>query len=527
MHIAAATAIVIFCLAGVSPVQAASSSAISGSGSTWAQNALDQWRRHIAAQAGVTVSYSGTGSIAGRGDFVKGTVDFAVSELPFQRSSADGAETEVPPRRYTYVPFVAGGTALAYHLTANGKPVTDLRLTGEVIAKIFSGIITNWADPAISAVNPGIALPDREIIPVVRADTSGSTAQFTRWLDAEHPTIWTRGETQEFPVPSSTFTAQNGSLGVAGYVSQNYGEGAITYVESAYAERAGLPMAAVQNRSGRFVPPSAEGVTAALAGAEVNQDAASVDHQTQVLDGVYRNLDPAAYPISSYAYLIVPTETGGVFDESKGATLAAFARYVLCTEQQHAHTFGYAPLPANLVATGLGQVARIPGAGAEGCGGAGEGAIGLEATVLGGVDGALSLAMPIGATAVLAPDVPVDGARVSTGALPSFWVEDGRTMSRPGYTVHSSTTEFVAGNNRMPASSLTIAPLLRHEQSDASGVEVSAPFAASTVPRIFASAMPGDGVGTTVFGGVLRLVASADAPAGTYRSTLTVTLVSR
>lgn len=510
------------------PAQAASpTDSISGSGSTWAQNAVDQWRRDVATETGMTVNYSGTGSSAGRSDFIRGAADFAVSELPFVRTPEDGSAPENSTRGYTYVPFVAGGTALAFHLTIDGARLTDLRLSGDVVAKIFSGTITRWDDAEIRADNPGIALPSRQITPVVRADASGSTSQFTRWLAAEHPRVWTSGETSLFPVASSAFKAQSGSLGVAGYVNQTYGEGAITYVENTYAQSAGLAVAAVRNHSGQFVAPTAAAVTAALAGADVNADSGSADHQTQILDGVYRSADPRAYPISGYAYLIVPTETGGVFTESKGATLASFARYSLCAGQQEAESLGNAPLPANLVSIGLSQVARIPGAGAVGCSAQSDGVIGLEATVLGGTDGALSLSMPTNAKAVLAPSATVDGLRVSNGVLPAFSVEDGRALSRPGYTVHSTTSDFVSGSDRMPSSSLTIAPRLVFESSDAIGVEVSAPFAASHTSGSFASAPRGAGVGTAVFGGALHLVAPSDAPAGIYRSTITVTLVSR
>jgi ABC-type phosphate transport system substrate-binding protein len=129
------------------------------------------------------------------------------------------------------MPIVAGGTSLMYNLKIAGKQVTNLRLSGEVIAKIFTGAITNWNDPAIQADNPALAMPDKSITPVVRSDGSGTSAQFTLWMSSQFPSIWTRGMTSQFPSLSGAFKAQSGSLGVAGYVSQNYGEGAITYVE--------------------------------------------------------------------------------------------------------------------------------------------------------------------------------------------------------------------------------------------------------------------------------------------------------
>jgi ABC-type phosphate transport system substrate-binding protein len=168
---------------------------------------------------------------AGRQDFINQTVDFAISEIPFQAHPEDGSAPEIPATTYSYMPIVAGGTSLMYNLKIAGKQVTNLRLSGEVIAKIFTGAITNWNDPAIQADNPALAMPDKSITPVVRSDGSGTSAQFTLWMSSQFPSIWTRGMTSQFPSLSGAFKAQSGSLGVAGYVSQNYGEGAITYVE--------------------------------------------------------------------------------------------------------------------------------------------------------------------------------------------------------------------------------------------------------------------------------------------------------
>jgi len=118
---------------------------ISGAGSTWSQNAVDQWRRNV-AQYGLTVNFQGTGSSDGRNQFRNGTVDFAVSEIPYGLKDS-GVIDQPPPRGYAYMPIVAGGTSFMYNLTIGGKRVTNLRLSGPVLAKIFTGVITNWSDP--------------------------------------------------------------------------------------------------------------------------------------------------------------------------------------------------------------------------------------------------------------------------------------------------------------------------------------------------------------------------------------------
>lgn len=345
--------------AGAPAATAATYIPITGTGSTWSQNALDQWRKNVAANYGMTVNYSGTGSSAGRRDFIAGTVDFAVSEIPFQTQPEDGSLPEVPPRGYAYMPIVAGGTAFMYNLKIGGKRVTNLRLSGEVITKIFTGVITNWKDPAIQKDNPGLAMPDKAIVPVVRSDGSGTSAQFTLWMSKQFPSLWKSGLRSQFPTPKNG-KAQSGSLGVAGYVSQDYGEGAITYVEYSYALKSGFPVAKVLNTQGYYIEPTANSVAVALLSATINSDL------TQNLDKVYNSSDKRAYPLSSYSYMIVPTEVGGIFTADKGATLGAFARYMLCEGQQQAPALGYSPLPLNLVQAGSDVIKRIPGAGSAG-----------------------------------------------------------------------------------------------------------------------------------------------------------------
>ncbi len=347
------------------PAQAATYFPITGTGSTWSQNALDQWRSNVAKNYGMTVNYTGVGSTSGRRDFIQGSVDFAISEIPFQAKPEDGSAPEKPASGYAYLPIVAGGTSFMYNLKISGKRVTNLRLSGATIAKIFTGAITNWNDPAIQADNPALAMPNKQIVPVIRSDGSGTSAQFTLWMATQYSSIWKTGMTSQFPSFGNS-KAQKGSDGVAGYVSQDYGEGAITYVEYSYAKKAGFPVAKVLNRAGYYVEPTASSVAVAMMQAKINTDKSSPNYLTQILTGVYNDPDRRAYPLSSYSYMIVPTQVAGIFNADKGKTLGAFLRYVLCGGQQQADTLGYSPLPMNLVKAGSDQIARIPGAGNTG-----------------------------------------------------------------------------------------------------------------------------------------------------------------
>jgi phosphate ABC transporter phosphate-binding protein len=353
------------------PAQAAGYVPISGSGSTWSQNALDQWRRNV-DQFGIKVNYSGTGSSDGRNQFRNGTIDYAVTEIPYGLKD-NGVVDQPPARKYAYLPIVAGGTSLMYNIKIAGKKVTNLRLSGPTIAAIFTGGIKTWNDAAIKKDNPGLNLPAQRIVPVVRSDGSGTTAQFTAWLAATQASVWDNycgkasrptpcGQTSFFPViPGSGFVAQSGSLGVSGYVSQDQNVGTITYVEYSYALNTGYPVAKVLNKSGYYVEPTPNNTAVGLLKATINNNPRSPAYLTANLSGVYNNADRRTYPLSSYSYIVVPTKLEGTFSTNKGRTLGAFAYYFLCEGQRQAPALGYSPLPRNLVEAGLTQVKRIPG----------------------------------------------------------------------------------------------------------------------------------------------------------------------
>jgi phosphate ABC transporter phosphate-binding protein len=377
-HVAASVGIVLVLLGAIQasttpPAQAAAAHApISGAGSTWSANALDQWIRNVFSNYQWKISFGANGSSAGRQEFRNGTKDFAVSEIPYDLAGSDAADPR-PTRPLAYLPIVAGGTAFMYNLQIGGRRVTNLRLSGEVVAKIFTNQITVWNDPAIKADNPGLNLPAIPIVPVVRSDGSGTTAQFTTWMRQQHPGVWNAfcqaagrgsscGITSNYPiVAGSRAVGQSGSNSVAGYVANAQRVGSITYVEYSYALNARYPVAKVLNAGGYYTEPTASNVAVALLGSRINEDPSSRDYLTQNLTGVYNSTDPRTYPLSSYSYMIVPTTSDYGFTAGKGRTLADFTSYFLCEGQQQAETLGYSPLPINLVQAGQAQMLKIPG----------------------------------------------------------------------------------------------------------------------------------------------------------------------
>ena len=347
---------------------------LSGSGSTWSQNAINAWAANV-QQYGMVIHYNGLGSTFGRMQFKQGSVDWAASDIPY--GVQDGTNFDPPPttRGFAYMPDTAGGTTFMYNLNIGTRRVTNLRLSGENIAKIFTGVLKKWNDPAIKKDNPGLNLPAIKIVPVVRGDGSGATAQFTQWMLATQGSLWRAyctkvnrnpcTQTSAYPVvPGSGMVAQNGDLGVSGYVSQRQAVGTIGYVEFSYAIQAGFPVAKVLNRAGYYTEPTAGHVAVSLLKAQINMDKTNPNtYLTQNLSQVYSNSDPRTYELSSYSYMILPTTTGfGGLTTSKGFTLGDFGKYLLCQGQNQVDSLGYSALPINLVQAGFDQLRTIPGA---------------------------------------------------------------------------------------------------------------------------------------------------------------------
>ncbi len=164
---------------------AASYVPLQGDGSSWAQPAIDQWSRDVNPR-GITVNFSGDGSAAGRQHYIVNQADFAASDIAFLTTPDPfGAGTEQSSYAYSYVPIVAGGTSFLYNLVVGGKRITNLRLSGETLAKIFTGKITDWSDPAITH-DYGQPLPSQKITVITRSDGSGASYMFTRWMWKEY-----------------------------------------------------------------------------------------------------------------------------------------------------------------------------------------------------------------------------------------------------------------------------------------------------------------------------------------------------
>ncbi|MBR7836483.1 substrate-binding domain-containing protein [Actinospica durhamensis] len=359
-----------------SPAAAVSYVPLDGDGSSWAEPAIQQWSRDIAAQDGIQINYTGDGSAQGRENFIVHQNDFAGSDIAFLKSPDPfGSGTESVQWNYSYIPIVAGGTTFIYNLHVGGRTVTDLRLSGQTLAKIFTGSIVNWDDPAITH-DYGAQLPNEPITVVTRSDGSGASYMFTRWLAKEYPSLWNAfcaahggpspcGPTEFYPGFANS-VQKNGSDQMASFLASPISEGAIGYDEYAYALNYGLHAVKMLNAAGYYTLPTPSNVAIALQAAVIDENPNDVDFLMQDLDNVYTNPDPRAYPLSSYSYLIIPRDSGKGslvpgWDTAKGVTLSTWLNYVLCGAQQTAGQLGYSPLPKTLVVGGFEQVDHLPG----------------------------------------------------------------------------------------------------------------------------------------------------------------------
>lgn len=345
---------------------------IQGAGSTWAQNAVDEWTANEKPN-GLEIVYTGDGSAAGRTDFALDTEDFAVSDIGYQGYDPVTNTDDVSHRPYAYLPVTAGGTSFPYNIVVDGKRITNLRLSGKTLAEIFTNHITNWDDPAITADNNGHKLPNLPIITVVPSEGSGTSAQFTDYLNTLFAQYWVpfngghSGMTEYWPQQGSNQIAQTGSAQVMNYITSAAANGSIGFDEYSYALQAGYPVVALENAAHYFVLPSEYNDAVALTKAEINYNTSSPNYLLETLSKVYTNPDPRTYPLSSYSYTIMPTSksdelmktSGSPGFPAKAQALACFLDYSICKGQENIGPIGYSALPVNLVEAGFKQIEKI------------------------------------------------------------------------------------------------------------------------------------------------------------------------
>jgi phosphate transport system substrate-binding protein len=309
---------------------------LNGSGSTLTQAFLQLIIQQFkTVQPNVTVNYGAGGSGKGRQDFANQVVQFAGSDAPY---SASGTQ---PPAPFDYIPTIVSPVTVSYKLSG----VSKLQLTADTIAGIFSGAITTWNDPAIKGDNPKANLPSTKITICRRSDSSGTTQNFTTYLQTAAPTKWTLGAAATVSWPAGS-VGNNGSTAVATCVAGT--DGAVGYIDFSDAKATkGISFASVKNASGVFIPPSVASATAALVGVKLNPDLTYNPLNTK---------NKAGYPITSPTWLLVYSTQPNA---AVGNALKAFLTYIQDNSTKLAPQVDYAPIPPSFQKAALSAIAKI------------------------------------------------------------------------------------------------------------------------------------------------------------------------
>jgi phosphate transport system substrate-binding protein len=277
----------------------------------------------------IIIDYQAKGSGAGIRDFVNRTVDFAASD-----AAMTDAEMQEVDGGVQLLPMTAGTIVLSYNLPQGPK---ELKLSREAYSKIFLGGVTKWNDPLIVKDNPDVKMPDLDITTAHRADSSGTTFVFTQHLSAISE-AWKKGPgtgtTVNWPGSDKSIASPQ-NAGVAATIKHT--PGAIGYIEYGYAEQGKMPMAWLENKSGKFVKPSLESGQAALAGVEL---------PTDLRAWLPDPSGPEAYPIVTYTWMLFYKKYD---DPKKAETIRQIAKYCLTDGQKMSGKMGYIPLPDKVI----------------------------------------------------------------------------------------------------------------------------------------------------------------------------------
>jgi phosphate transport system substrate-binding protein len=324
------SAVLMGAFAATAGVTIAQAQHLTGAGATFPNPIYSRWfSEYSASHPGVQINYQSVGSGAGIRQVSSKTVDFGASDGPMTDQQL--AESKI---KLFHIPTVLGAVVPVYNVPGVN---TELKFAPDVIADIYLGKITKWNDSRIAKDNPGVNLPDHQLLPVYRSDGSGTTYIFTDYLSKVSSDFSSRigkGTSVRWPLG----IGQKGNEGVAGMVRNSpYSFG---YVELIYAVQNKMAYGMVRNSAGKWLKASTEGVTAAAAAASKNMPA---DYRVSITNAAGSD----SYPISSFTWLLIPVKSD---DPAKGKVLHDFLEWMLDKGEAEASSMTYAPLPAPVVA---------------------------------------------------------------------------------------------------------------------------------------------------------------------------------
>ncbi|AUH41797.1 phosphate ABC transporter substrate-binding protein PstS [Streptomyces sp. CMB-StM0423] len=306
------------------------------SGASSQDNAVQQWvADYQAACPDVTVNYKPVGSGAGIEEFLNGQTAFAGSDSALEPEEVEKSKEVCSGGQGINLPMVGGPVAIAYHL----EGVDELVLDAETLANVFNGEIKQWNDDAIAKLNPDAKLPDTKIQPVHRSDESGTTENFTAYLNTVVKDAWPDEADKKWPIEGGQ--AATGSAGVSSQVKQT--DGAISYMEISHAESNELSTVKLDTGAAEPVEATVENASQAIA---VGKRVGQAPDMALELD--YATKEDGAYPITLVTYEIACDK--GNKQESLDAVKSFLAYTASEAGQQSIVDVGYAPLPADMAA---------------------------------------------------------------------------------------------------------------------------------------------------------------------------------
>jgi phosphate transport system substrate-binding protein len=301
---------------------------LNGAGATFPYPMYSKWfSEYHKLHPEIQINYQSIGSGGGIRQVINGTVDFGASDGPMTDEMLKEAKTKI-----LHMPTVMGADVPAYNIPGM---TAELKFTPEALAGIFLGKVTKWNDKAVTSANPGVNLPDKDIIVVHRSDGSGTTYIWTDYLSKVSPEWQSQvgtGTSVKWPIG----LGGKGNEGVAGSIRQL--QGSIGYVELIYAVQNNIAYGSVRNAAGNFVKASLDSVTAAAASAPKMP----ADFRVSITNAPGKD----AYPISSFTWLLIPAQSK---DAAKGKILADFLNWMVTDGQKMTAALSYAPLPEGVV----------------------------------------------------------------------------------------------------------------------------------------------------------------------------------
>jgi len=306
----------------------AAQTTLNGAGATFPYPMYSKWfSEYHKLHPDIQMNYQSIGSGGGIRQVIAGTVDFGASDGPMTDDQLKESKLKI-----LHLPTVMGADVPAYNVPG---VTAELKFTPDALAGIFLGRVTKWNDKAIASANPGVSLPDKDIIVVHRSDGSGTTYIWTDYLSkvsSDWQSLVGKGTSVKWPIG----LGGKGNEGVAGMIRQL--PGAIGYVELIYAVQNKIPYGIVKNAAGNFVKASLESVTAAAA----SSPKMPADFRVSITNAPGKD----AYPISSFTWLLIPEQSK---DAAKGKILSDFLNWMITDGQKMTEALTYAPLPEGVV----------------------------------------------------------------------------------------------------------------------------------------------------------------------------------